>query len=184
MFFFAFSLYAQDDMSNDEQDDMAAWTEFMTPGDHHKILEHAAGEWTYVAKYWEAPGTDAMESEGNSTGKMLYEGRYLKTSYTGNFFGMAFEGMSIEGYDNAKEEFVSIWIDNMGTGIATAAGHYDMDKKELTYEGTTTNPMTKEDAWFKQVIHANDDGTILVDMYSKLEDGSEFKMMEFLMTKK
>ena len=35
--------------------------------------------------------------------------------------GMPFNGLSLEGYDNAKKEFTSIWIDNMGTGTSISA---------------------------------------------------------------
>ncbi len=31
--------------------------------------------------------------------------------------GMPFEGMGIDGYDNLAKQYVSTWVDNMGTGI-------------------------------------------------------------------
>ena len=44
--------------------------------------------------------------------------------------GMPMEGWSIEGYDNGKKEFVNIWIDNMGSGMASSSGKYDEVTKD------------------------------------------------------
>jgi hypothetical protein len=43
--------------------------------------------------------------------------------------------MSLDGYDNAKQRFVSTWCDSMGTGIMVSEGTYDATSKTLTYNG-------------------------------------------------
>ena len=52
-------------------------------------------------------------------------GRYQEGTYSGDMFGMPFEGRGMVAYDNATEEFVSTWIDNMGTGMMVTKGKYD-----------------------------------------------------------
>jgi len=44
--------------------------------------------------------------------------------------GMPFEGMGLDGYDNASKEYISIWIDNMGTGIMYMKGKWMKIQKQ------------------------------------------------------
>jgi len=55
--------------------------------------------------------------------------RYLQSTYKGNMDGIRFEGWGLMGYDNQKQEFVSTWADNMGTGIAMATAKADPSGK-------------------------------------------------------
>jgi hypothetical protein len=48
---------------------------------------------------------------------------------------MNFKGMSLDGYDNVKQKFVSAWVDNMGTGLMFSEGTYDASTKTFTYTG-------------------------------------------------
>lgn len=178
------SLSAQEQPSAEEQEAaQKAWMEFMTPGEQHKYLAQAEGEWNATTKLWYMPGGEPQEEESSASGEMILGGRYLKMSHSGQMMGMPFEGMSFEGYDNSAEKFVSVWIDNMGTGFAIAEGQLDENGK-LTYEGTMSDPMTKEAAWFKQVVNPIDENRIEFEMYMHAPDGSEFKNMEIVYTRK
>ena len=163
---------------------MQAWMEFMTPGDQHAMMAKGAGEWNVKNTYWFMPGAEPQVSEGTASAEMILGGRYLLTNHHGTVMGMPFEGMSIEAYDNAAEKFVSIWIDNMGTGLAVAEGNFDAETGLLVYEGSMTDPMTKEDAWFKETFNHVDENTMVMEMFMKAPDGSEFKNMEITFTRK
>lgn len=181
---FSLTLTAQEQPSAEEQEAARqAWMEFMTPGEPHKYLTQAEGEWKATNKFWYMPGGESQEEESSATGEMILGGRYLKMTHSGQMMGMPFEGMSFEGYDNAAEKFVSVWIDNMGTGFAIAEGQLDEDGK-LIYEGTMSDPLTKEAAWFKQVVNPIDENRIEFEMYMHAPDGSEFKNMEIVYTRK
>ncbi len=177
------ALFAQEDQSMQQDESTKAWMEFMTPGSQHETLAKGIGDWKVKNTYWFAPGMDPQVSEGTATGKMILGGRYLLTEHKGNIMGMPFEGMSIEAYDNGTGKFVSIWIDNMGTGVAYAEGHYDEETGSIVYEGTMTDPMTKEAAWFKETTKHKDDNTFVMEMYMKGPDGTEFKNMEIELSK-
>lgn len=182
---FAFTLFAQEEQPMDQSGQdaaMQAWTDFMTPGEQHTNLAKGVGEWKVSQKFWMAPGGEPMETEGTASAEMIMGGRYLVTNHKGTVMGMPFDGMSIEAYDNAAEKYVSIWIDNMGTGLAYSEGNYN-DSGKLVYEGTMTDPMTKSAAWFKQTVEHVDENTINFEMFMKNPDGSEFKNMEITYTK-
>ncbi len=124
---------------------MATMMEMAQPNENHKQFQSLVGEWTYDVKWWMSPQSPPMESQGTSSAKMAMGGRYLISKDTskismpgqdGKMTEMEYQGMSIEGYDNAKKKYVSSWIDNMGTGIENSEGTYDPESKTLTYIGT------------------------------------------------
>ncbi len=110
--------------------------------ENHKILAELVGDWTYTVKMWMAPDAPPSESKGTATRKAEMGGRYFIANASGKFQmpgpdgkmqDIDFKGMGIDGYDNAKQKFVSSWIDSMGTGIMMAEGTYDAATKTLTY---------------------------------------------------
>ena len=112
--------------------------------DNHKILASIAGTWNYNVKMWMAPGAPPTMSTGIGVRKAIMGGRYFTFEVTGQMQmpgadgkmkSMEFKGMSIEGYDNAKQKFVSTWCDNMGTGIMMSEGTYDAASKTFNYTG-------------------------------------------------
>ncbi len=157
-FFSASSLYSQND-------EMKKWMEYMTPGDMHKMLATHTGKWKAKTTFWMAPGGEPTVSEATSEGEMIYDGRYLVSKYKGNMMGMPFEGMAIEGYDNAAKMFMSTWIDNMGTGIMYMTGKYDETSKMISYTGKMVDPMTGNMTDMRQTVKFNTDGTSTMEMF-------------------
>lgn len=173
-------LLAQDDALPGNAE-MKAWMEFMTPGEMHKNLSIGEGEWKTKLTMWLAPGSEPILAEGTASGQMILDGRYLKMDHFAEVMNMPMHGISIEGYDNAQEKFVSIWIDNMGTGFSYAEGSYNSNTRIYNYEGKMTDPITKSDIWFRQETQIKDKNNILISMYQKAGD-VEYKSMivEFL----
>ncbi|MBU1095322.1 MAG: DUF1579 domain-containing protein [Bacteroidetes bacterium] len=176
------TLVAQDQPNQDES--QKAWMEYMAPGWAHEHLAKGVGEWTYEQKFWSAPETDPQITSGTAVGEMIMGGRYLKSKHTGTAWGMPFEGMSIEGYDNATQEFMMIWIDNLGTGFANAKGSFDKENNQIIYMGTMIDPIKKKEIDFKQVAKVVDNNTSMFEMFMNDPSGNEFKVMEAVMKKK
>jgi len=168
-------VFAQDEMSQNEQ--MNAWMEYMTPAAMHEMLAKSDGNWKTISRWWMDPAGEPMESEGTAKFEMILGGRYQKSYHTGEVMGMPMEGINLLGYDNATEEFTSVWIDNMGTGTAIANGKYDEETKSIIMNGSMIDPMTKKDMSFKQIYKRIDDNHQMVEMYMDF-DGQEFKSME------
>jgi hypothetical protein len=166
---------AQDEMSQNEQ--MNAWMEYMTPAAMHEMMAKADGDWNTISRWWMDPASEPMESEGIAKFEMILGGRYQRSYHTGEVMGMPMEGINLLGYDNATEEFTSIWIDNMGTGTAVAKGKYDEDTQSIILNGSMIDPMTKKDMSFKQIYKRIDDNHQIVEMYMDF-NGKEFKSME------
>ena len=173
--------FAQEGMDQNEQ--MNAWMEYMTPGDMHNWLAASDGEWNTVSRWWMDPSVEEpMESEGTAKFEMILGGRYQKSTHYGEVMGMPMEGINLIGYDNATQEFTAIWIDNMGTGTAVAKGKFDEESQAVILNGSMVDPMTKSEMSFKQVYKVIDDNHQMVELY--MTDGDqEFKSMEIEMTR-
>lgn len=167
-------LFAQE--GGEQSAEMQAWMEYMTPGPMHEMMAKTAGEWKVNTKYWMDPAGEPMETEGKANLEMILGGRYMKSTHTGTMMGMPFEGINLQGYDNATGEFTAIWIDNMGTGISVSKGKYDEATKSINFEGSMLDPMTKEDMNFRQVVKTIDENHFVFEMYMNYH-GQEFKSM-------
>ncbi len=167
----------------DEEAMMEKWQAFMTPGAEHELLKERVGKWDMKITMWMAPGAPASESEGTTTLSMIMGDRYLLDRTSSSFDGMPFEGMSIVGYDNMKKKFVSIWIDNMGTGLMQSEGTYDKSTKTLTFDTMGPDVMTGKYEKMRSVEKIISKDKWIVEMYKAMPDGKDFKTMEITYTR-
>ena len=78
-------------------EEMQAYVEAGTPGEHHKYLSSLAGQWDGLFKIYMEPGQDPMISRGTVTREWILDGRFLQetveaTSDWGTFTGMGIIG--------------------------------------------------------------------------------------------
>ncbi len=164
---------------HDEQAMMAKWVEYSTPGEAHERLAKHAGEWDYTMTWWMGPDAPPQESTGTLSASMTMDGRYLIENWEGTAMGQPFKGHGITGYDNFNQEYISTWIDNMGTGILVSRGTFDPEQNALITTGTFDDIMTGEkDKTMRGVSKMLDDNTLHFEMYMPGPDGQEFKTME------
>lgn len=161
-----------------------AWEAYMTPGDVHKMLANDTGTWNEEVTVWMAPGAEPTKNKMVAVSKMVLGGRYQETKHTGNFMGMPFEGIAMQGYDNASQKMVSSWVDNMGTGIMYMSGDYDGSSKTIEFKGEMTNPITKKIKPTRELFTMVDDNTRKTEIFDITDDGKEYKKMEIIMTRK
>lgn len=156
---------------------MKIWTEYMTPGPVHEMMAKNVGTWKTSTTFWNYPGAEPATSEGTAEMESILGGRYFKTIHLSDVMGMPMEGWSIEGYDNGKKEFMSIWIDNMGSGMAFSWGKYDEESDSYLHNGRMYDAMAGMDKDFRSVTKIVGDNKMIFEMFTEFE-GHEFKMME------
>jgi len=122
---------------------MKKMAELGAPGPAHKALSPLAGEWTVEAKFWMG-GPEPTESKGIATKHWILGGRFLQEDFKGEFMAQPFQGMGLTGYDKMKQKYVGLWVDSMGTAMASSEGAADADGKVITMNGTMDDPMTGE----------------------------------------
>ena len=122
---------------------MAEMMKYANPGAEHKALEPLVGTWKSSTKMWMGQA-EPQVSEGTCERSWIMGGRFLMAKHTGNMMGQPFEGMEILGYDMRFGQYVSTWIDNMGTSVAvTTSGVMDPATKTLTLNMPMFDPATK-----------------------------------------
>ncbi len=163
--------------------EMKAWMDYKELSWAHKELSKMTGEWKTTTKAWMQPGADPEVTKGMMEGKMILGGRYLQQVHKGTTMGIPYEGHNLVAFDNAKQEFVNTWIDDMGTGIAMSKGKFDKKRNTYTFYGSMTDPVTKGDIKYKQVVKVLDPDTHVMEMYMDNE-GKEVKWMEVTFEKR
>ncbi len=171
------------DTQMDPQAMMEVYQKLATPGEPHQQLASLAGSWTTHTKSWMEPGKPPMESAGTAEMKVLLDGRFLHQEFTGEMMGKPFSGIGIDGYDNLRKKYVTMWIDTMATGIFFMEGTASADGKTITLEGQHDEPgggqMKHRAVW--KLVDANSQ---TFEMYGTHKGGKEMKMMEIIYTRK
>jgi hypothetical protein len=176
--------------SPNEAEMMKQMMELAKLNENHKLLADLAGSWSTSVKMME-PGKEPSVSSGSMTRKPIMNGRYFVADFTGTMKmpgadgkmkDFAFKGMSVEGYDNVKQKFVSSWIDNMGTGLMISEGSYDPATKTFTYTGEMeVVPGMKTP--IREVIKITDKNHHTFEWYEN-RGGQEMKTLEINYTRK
>lgn len=163
---------------------MKNWQEYMTPGDMHKMLAKANGEWNGEVTMWMYPGAPEQKSRSTAVNKMIMNGLYQESNHSGDMMGMPFSGKSTVAYDNHLKEFISTWVDNMGSGIMVLRGPWDEASKTITLKGKMIDAGTKMETEVKETFKIIDDNNQEMEMFTMTPDGKEFKTMNIKYTRK
>jgi hypothetical protein len=161
-----------------EEEMMKQWMESISIGEEHKEMAELEGTFSYVSTFWSQPGAEPMKSEGKTTVESLMEGRYVKETHEGEVMGMPFHGVGFTGYDKVQGEYVSTWMDNMGTGIMKFTGHKNAEGQIVTM-ADAINPMTHAKETHKTVTTYNPNGWVM-DYFVVDSDGEEFQSMNIV----
>ncbi len=169
---------AQDNSQEEMSPEQKIWMDYMTPSEAHQMMAKFEGDWKTNIKMWMDPNADPQVFEGTTHNEMILGGRYIKSVNKSIMMGMPFEGVMIEGFDNDKKEYTSIWIDNFGTGTMISKGKYDDETGKVIMYGTSYDPVKKEDVKFKQTFEHQGDNKMVMEMFMVDENGQETKSME------
>jgi len=154
-------------------------------GEEHKMLAKSNGTWAVDMTYWDGIDRPASKMTGTQVTKSILDGHFQQSTFSGDFMGMPFNGVSTVGYDNTTKEFVSTWIENMNTSMMIMRGGWDVATKTMTLTGKQKNPANGLECNLRQVYRIVDDNTETMEMYGPdPKTGKEFKMMEMKLTRK
>jgi len=115
-----------------------------TPGPAHQALDPLFGNWNAEVKMWMAPDGPPMTSKGTSKNTWALKGRYVQQEFSGDFLGKPFQGIGFTGYDNVRQKYRSVWLDDMSTSMVTSEGDADAGAKVIKFGGNYACAMTGE----------------------------------------
>jgi hypothetical protein len=162
---------------------MKNWQAYSTPGDVHKMMAKWDGTWAGEMTSWMMEGAPPEKAKLTTVNKMVMNGLGQENTHTGTVMGMAFNGKGTTVYDNHRKEFISSWVDNMGSGMMIMRGTWDDATKTLNMKGKATDPATTGEVDMREVFKVIDDNNHLLEMYTT-HAGKEFKSMEIKFTRK
>ncbi len=174
----------QNELPPDSATVSKAWEKHMTPSKTHEIMAKDNGIWEEEIIMWSSRKSEPVKATFRVENKMILGGRYQEATHKGNMMGMPFEGKSTLAYDNTAQEYISTWVDNMGTGIMVMKGKFNSDTKSINFEGKTIDPLTRKEKKVKEIFTYIDENTQKMEMFDTDYDGKEFKSMEAILKRK
>jgi Protein of unknown function (DUF1579) len=153
------------------------------PQAEHKILAMEEGAWDAEVTMF-IPGQQPAKSKGVETNRLI-AGKWLISDYKGEFFGGAFEGHGVNGYDAKKSKYVATWVDTMSSRIDQLEGTYDEKTKTLSVSGEILEPGSDKPAKMRMETQFKGEGTRTLTQYVQMNGQTEFvKLMEINYTKR
>jgi hypothetical protein len=145
------------------------------PGEMHKKLAWFAGPWD--AEVSVIMNGQTSVSKAKCVGEMMFDGRYVKSTFEGEMMGQPFQGLSYMGYNNASKKFESSWIDSMSTGMMILHGTLDPAGKVYSFGGEYHCPMQDKLVAQREITTIVNDSTYRMDFYMPNMEGKEEMQM-------
>ncbi len=145
-----------------------------SPGKEHEELKVLEGVWDAAMKM-----ADGSEVAAQSEYKMSCEGMWLTSDFRGDFGGMKFHGKGLDGYDSAKKQYVSIWVDSMSGSPMVMTGKKDGKVTTMTGEG----PGPAGSAKYKTVSTQDSNDKMSFQMFTTT-DGKDVEVMSITYTRR
>ena len=122
-----------------------------------------------------------MTSEGVMENRMILGGRFLRSRFSGEMMGQPFEGIGIEGYDNFKKKYVSVWFDSLSTSLFVMSGNCDTRGERCTFFGEADEFLTGElGKQVKGTTRWEDADTIVFEMFDMQGGPDWVRVMEMV----
>jgi hypothetical protein len=153
------------------------------PGEHHARLAGYAGTWDVAGLWFAYPGAEAFPMTGTSTMRMILGGHYMLEEYKSEFMGEPFEGLLIQGYDNLRQDYFTIWMDSTSTGTMMSRGTRD-ERGVLHTSGTSYDLITPGGRPMRTTVTENGTREVVMRMYDTTRDGEEFLSMQMTYTRR
>jgi len=162
---------------------MEAWAKNASPGPFHAYLKPLVGTWKTSSKFWMMEGAEPAASEGTAERHFILGGRYLQEHYNSTIMAAPFQGFGIVGYDNAKKQYVSTWMDTMSTTIMVDRGSCDASGKVFTYHGEMDDPYTGLHKKYRTVLRVINNDKHVLEMFETAPGEKERRSMEITYTR-
>ena len=124
-----------------------------TPGAAHKALDALAGNWKAEVKCWMEPDGPGAVSHATTKANWILGGRFLEEEFHGEMMGKPFTGRCLLGFNNLRQKYQSIWVDDINTAMTMSEGKAENGHQLITLEGNADCAGTgQKDISTKQVI--------------------------------
>lgn len=99
----------------------------------HARLATLAGRWNVTQSMWASPGKAPQVDRGNAVVTPVLNGSRLRQELHIDAPDKPFDGLGYFGYDNARREYYSTWMDINFPGMIVASGDFDAANARYTF---------------------------------------------------
>jgi hypothetical protein len=149
-----------------------------TPGVAHQVLNGRVGTWQCSIRYWPPYSAEPESMAATSDIKWTMDGLFLEDRTRSDFGGNPFKGLGLMGFDNLKQRYVSTWIDNKSTSIASSEGGYDPDTRTFRFAGKAADPASGRMLDVRCLERVIDDDNWTSEAWILQPSGEERKLLE------
>jgi hypothetical protein len=147
----------------------------------HHMLMGSIGHWQLEVKVWASPqakepGSSLYECETRPLG----DGKFAVSEIRGMSNNMPYEARCVMGFNSVTQKFERVWFDNLSPGVLLLEGTYDEGAHKITYTGKVTDPRTHESIPIRQVLNLSDPGRQVLEVFTQMKEGKEYKSMELI----
>ncbi|MCC6572972.1 MAG: DUF1579 family protein [Planctomycetes bacterium] len=180
---FGMPVLSEDSGKIDFKKVMEDYMKLHQPGEEHKQLMFAVGDYDVQGKMWMEPGKDPMPMRGTSTIRAIgatFLHEKIMLIMPGN------KKMDVEGfigYDNESKQYQATFVSGGCTTTRTMNGTYDAKTKTVTYQCAFKCPVTGKNYSEKMIAKHEGNGTMTLTASGTYEGMPEFKMWEATYTK-
>lgn len=160
------------------------WTDYMMPGSFHQQLAKYVGDFRMDASMYMQEGSDPLKVTVSCKNTMRMGERFLHISQTGDMGGMAFEGVTMIGYNNASQKLELSSFTNMGTGTVFLTGIWIEKGKIADLKGEMINPVNKSVIKIRQRITFVSENEILIENFDQEGTAKEKLTMSYVLKRK
>ncbi len=157
------------------------WMKLTVPGEGHKALTDFVGKWKFTMSMWMGPSGKAETSSGTSTNKWIMDGRFVQQDVKSKMNGQTFTGLGITGFDSMRQEYQTVWLDNMATNMMLGTGSLDTQTQVLNTKGDFACAMTgNKNRTYRAELKKVSKNEHTYTMFTTDTEGKEFKGMEIV----
>lgn len=150
------------------------------PPTPRELLASTVGDWRLTIRVWSSPESEPSESVGTASGRWILGERFVETTYRGEVMERPFEGLRIEGYEKASEEYVSTWRDNFGSYTLVFRGRCPDPCRVRTLLASFLDPVSSQTLRIKGVTTVTGADSYSYESFVVTPAGAEFKNMELV----
>lgn len=176
------------DQAEPARDTMQAqMMKYGTPGKPHEFLKRLAGVWDVeITATPPMPGGQPQKSKGTMKSQLILDGRYLRSDFDGMMGNTPSKGFQLNGYNNFKNVYETLWIDSWDTNFLVMTGTLDPTGNVMTSTGESPDPMTdgKTMQKIKTEVSFIADGKYRFELYMAGPDGQFVRTLEMVFTRK
>ena len=151
--------------------------EMPKPGAEHAWLAGRVGTWALTSNWRMIPDQPWMTSKGREVVSSACGGFWVSSVQTGDMMGLPFDGRSLMGFDQNKQKYVGVWIDNFGSYMVTMEGARDPATGDLIMRSEMFDPQSGQTIPVRMVTKVLSDDRALFEMWLPSPAGGEFKSM-------